>query len=79
MTGDFIEGSTATGVLVSVLNEKGPQHHMVTKESDRSEIESVISGVAGGQYTVSVFVVDEDGLPFHRAATKPRRVSVDDG
>ena len=79
VTGDFIQGSTATGVLVIIVNDSDIEHHLISKGSNENEVEGIISGLAGGQYTVSVFVVGKDGLPFERAATKPRSVSVENG
>ena len=79
VTGDFLEGSTATGVLVTLVNEGDVQHHLSTRGSNENEVESVIAGLAAGQYTVSVFVVDMDGIPLERTATKPRQVTVEGG
>ena len=81
VTGDFIQETTATGVLVTVVNGNATdtQHHFISKDINVNGIEGVISGLAGGQYTVSVFVVSEDGLPFKRAAAKPRKTSVENG
>ena len=80
MTGDFIEESTASGVLVTTVNESDHiQHHLITRDGNEREVESDLSGFASGQYTVSVFVVDKDGLPHIRAASRPRRVSVENG
>ena len=80
VTSDFIEGSTAPGILVAVVNSTANvQHHLISREDSVNGIDSVISGLPGGQYTVSVFVVGENGLPFERAAAKLRRISVKNG
>lgn len=80
VTGDFIEGSTATGVLVALVNgTANVQHHRISRDHSVNGIDGVISGLPGGQYTVSIFVVDEGGNPFRRAAAKPRRISVKNG
>ena len=80
VTGDFIEGSIATGALVAVVNSTANvQYHLISREDSRNGIDGVISGLPGGQYTVSIFVVDEGGIPFRRAAAKPRRISVKNG
>ena len=78
VTGEFIQESMATGVLVAVVNATYSEHHLISRDHGNG-IDGVISGLSGSQYTVSVFVVREDGLPFHRAATKPRRTSVRNG
>ena len=79
VTGEFIQESMATGVLVAVINATYSEHHLISRDDSRNGIDGVISELPGGQYTVSVFVVSEDGLPFHRVATKPRRTSVRNG
>ena len=78
VTGEFIQGSRATGILITAISETGLEHHLISRDSG-NWIDGVISGLPGGQYTVSVFVVSEDGLPFERAATKPRRITVENG
>ena len=36
-----------------------------------------VPGLAGGEYGISVFVVEENGLPFERVATSPKLVAVE--
>ena len=79
VTGDFLEGSAATGVLVTIVNESDVLHRLSTKGNNENEVEMTISGLAAGQYTVSVFVLGTHGIPLKRAATKPRQVSVESG
>ncbi len=79
VTGEFIQGSSATGVLVTVVSATDSEHHLISRDDNGNGIDGVISGLPGGWYTASVFVAGEDGLPFQRAATKPRRVSVKNG
>ena len=79
VTGEFIQGSSATGVLVTIVNATNLEHHLISRDDSGNGIDSVISGFPGGQYTVSVFVISKDGLPFERAATKPRRITVENG
>ena len=38
--------------------------------------DTVIEDLAGGDYGVSVFVIEENGLPFERVVTRPKVVSV---
>lgn len=79
VTGDFIQGSIAAGALVTVVNgTANVQHHLIPRIDGVNGIDHVIP-VPGGQYTVSVFVVGEDSLPFERAAAKPRRAFVENG
>ena len=69
----------ATGVLVTIVNATYLEHHLISRDDSGNGIDGVISGLPGGQYTVSVFVVGEDDLPFERVATKPRRITVENG
>ena len=80
VTGDFIKESVASGVLVAIVNESDHvKHHMIRRDGNKSEIDRNLSGLASGQYTVSVFIVDENDLPLGRAASRPRYVSVENG
>ena len=77
VTGDFIDDSTATGVLITVVNKTNTLLHTITKKSGQNDVGGAIVGLTRGQYTVSVFVVDSDGVPFSRVAIKPRKVFVE--
>ena len=76
VTGDLVDGSTADGVLVVVSNGSNSHYHVISSERDRPQVEDNISGLFHGQYSVSLFVVEKDGLPFTRVATRPRVVTV---
>ena len=78
VTGDFIEGSTAIGYMTVTLSSSELHYHMVPRVGKQHVIESVLSGFAGGQYSISLFVIGENGLPFERVATTPRVTSVND-
>ena len=70
VTGDFIDGSTATGLLIIIysLTNDSNVHYIVGGHN---------SGLAGGEYSISVFVVEENGLPFERVATSPKLIVVE--
>ena len=74
VTGTYVEGSPSTGVLVIVSGESrsDTRYHMSSRDSHAV----TIPGLAGGEYTVSVFVVEENGLPFERTAIIPQHLSV---
>ena len=60
-----------------VSGDSDSYYHIATR--DGSDIqEATITGIAGGEYSVSVFVVEENGLPFERAATVPSPLSVEE-
>ena len=76
VTGDLIEGSTATGVLIIVYsqsNDSNIHYKSSEREGQRTDLEVNFVGLTGNQYGVSVFV-SEDGLLFSRAAISPQVV-----
>ena len=77
MTGSFTDDSTATGVLVIVIGDSEVIYHKASRDGTDKIKETLITGLAGGEYSISVFVVEENGLPFERVATSPKLVAVD--
>ena len=77
MNGTFTDDSTATGVLVIVSSDSEVIYHKATREGSDKIKEVVISGLVGGEYSISVFVVEDNGLPFERVATLPQLVAVE--
>ena len=82
MTGDFIDGSTATGLLIIIysLTNDSDVNYITTGGSTSQQPRNVhvsVPGLAGGEYSISVFVVEENGLPFERVATSPKLVAVE--
>ena len=76
MTGEFIERSTATGVLIAVLTTSEIHFHLLSRDSWELELDGTITNLEGGQHIVSIFVLEESRLPFSRVATVPQSVSV---
>ena len=64
ITGDFIEGSTATGVLLIVYslvtNESDIHYHAITKQTEQSNISMNVTGLIGTEYGVSVFALENE-------------------
>ena len=81
VTGDFIDGSTAIGVLaVIVYNEPEIIYLLVERRSNIIlHFDDTIQGVVGGEHSISFFVVEESGLPFSRTASMPKTVVVENG
>ena len=77
MTGDFISGSSAIGILAIIYSNDSNIHYQFISRSESPM--TFVSGLPNGQYEVSVFVVEENGLPFRRSATVPRNVSLLEG
>ena len=79
MTGDFINGSIATGVLAVIVAESEIFYHLVERGSNEQQFADTIQGVVGGEHSISFFVVEESGLPFSRTASMPTVVAVENG
>ncbi len=79
--GNFIDGSTATGVLLivySLTNESDIHYHVINKLNEQNNnININVTGltVADIEYGVSVFAM-ENGLPFPRVVTLPTNITV---
>ena len=56
-------------LILLIMNQTFSSHNDDTRLKDLPD----------DQYNVSVFVVEESGLPFNRSATRPRNVSVLEG
>ena len=81
VTGDFINGSSSTSVLVIVYslttdNHNGVYYTISSLFTEGETLVTNIGGLASGPYNVSVFVLEENGLPFNRSASTPRSVLV---
>ena len=78
MTGDFIPGSLAIGILIVVYSANNDsdtiKYHFIHRSNIRRTI--TMTNLPSGQYKVSVFVVEGNGLPFKRSATTPRNLSL---
>ena len=71
VTGEFIEGSTATGVLVIVYSQSNDSDtHYKSCKRDGQNTEITVDGLTGGHYGVSVFVL-ENGLPSQLVFVSP--------
>ena len=74
VTGDFIPGSSAIGILIVVYSaDNRINYHFIHRFSIRM---SFLTDLPRGQYKVSVFVMEGNGLPFTRSATTSRNVSL---
>ena len=81
VTGDFLSGSSATSVLIIIYSTDNRSDVYYTISSLSTEGETLvtnISGLASGLYNISVFVLEENGLPFNRSASTPRNVLVEE-
>ena len=81
VVGDFISGSLAIGILVIVYspNNGTTIQYWFIPRSATSIPMTVVSGLPGGHFTATVFVVEDNGLPFSRSAMAPINISVCEG
>ena len=79
VTGDFVDGSTATGVLLviySLDNDSDVYYNIIDKEADGNiRMDIMLTDLTGSQHRVSVFAL-ENGLPFPRVVTLPKNATV---
>ena len=81
ITGDFIRGSSAIGVLAIIISldtEANVTYSFRPRESTTALRDEGVS-LPGGHYSVSLFVVEEVGDVFYRTASSPIGLSVDNG
>ena len=81
LTGDFISGSSALGTLVIVYspNNNSNTYYRFISRSDFTMPMTTVNGLRSGHFKATVFVIEDNGLPFDKSATKPRNVSVCEG
>ena len=80
VTGDIINGSMSRGMLViaySLSDETNTYYNLTTFLPDQVRVNTILMGLRSGQYQVSLFVIEESGLPFSRAAATPRALQVE--
>ena len=81
VTSELINGSTATGALIiiySLTNDSDVHYVIITADPERTvAIDASVSvGLNGGEYGVSIFALENGGLPFIRVAALPKTVQV---
>ena len=75
--GGTIDGSTMIGLLIiiySVSEDSDVYYNYVPHDNKQQGVFAVVTELPGGQYEVSVYVMEESGLPFQRAAVTPKSV-----
>ena len=74
VTGDFIDGSTATGLLILIYSLTDDSDTYYIYKNYEQNVVASVTGLTGSHYGVSVFVVEKNGLPFSRVAAIPSLV-----
>ena len=76
VNGNFTNDSTVTGILIVVIGHSDVYYSKATRDGDSVQYR-IITGLPGGSYNISIFVMEENGLPFERVATVPKPVIVE--
>ena len=77
LTGDIIDGSTVTGVLVLVYSHSVVHYIASSRAADQGRnIDVTLDGLTDTHYGVSAFTM-ENGVPFPRVVASPSSVEVD--
>ena len=81
--GHFINGSTATGLLIliySLTNDSDVINYTaIGKDPEQDaniDVKLNVTGLIGTYYGISVFAT-ENGLPFPRVVTLPKNINID--
>ena len=77
VTGYLINGSSTIGILIIVYSISEDTHvyyNFVPHDTEQQGVYDVAMDLQDGQYEVSVYVMEESGLPFKRAAARPDSV-----
>ena len=75
VTGNWIRGSNARGVLVIVYNATNAHYHVLERKHE-DHLDANMTVLLGGEYNASVFVMQVNGELCNRAALQPIPVSV---
>lgn len=87
VSGTLVKGATAIGMVLIVytldLVNQNVYYFEVLKKStlvpNNNNITTTVMGLSAGQYGVSVFILEDGGLPFNRSASVPKSVFVQNG
>ena len=61
-------------IVYSVSDDSSVYYNILPHEGEQQGVDAVVMGLPGGQYEISVYVMEKSGLPFHRAAATPKPV-----
>ena len=78
VTGDFIKGSTATGVLLIIYSRFSNSKIRYISTNSTQNVDIRVTGLSETEYEVSTFTL-KNGLPFPRVVGLPKNISVNNG
>lgn len=80
ISGDFIEPSAAIGILAIVYtlieSDTLDYYLFIPRSLGQQRASAIFECIPSGTYNVSLFSVEESGLPFSRAATRVKTLVV---
>ena len=80
VSGVLVQGATAVGILIIVYPldrvNLNVYYFKALETTVTNTITTTVTGLSAGQYRVSIFVLENTGLPFSRSATVPKRITV---
>ena len=81
VTGNILNGSPSIGgllIVYSLTDDSNIHYNFAPSISDHDQrrVNSTIEELPNDEYKVSVFVLEENGLPFHRVAASPKFVLI---
>ena len=79
VTGDIINGSSSIGALIivySLTNDLNIYYNFAPSIPEQRKVNLNVVVMSNDEYKVSVFVLEESGLPFHRVAVLPKFVPI---
>ena len=64
-------------IVYSLTDNSSVYYNFAPHIAEQLIVDTMVSGLPVDLYKVSVFIIDERGLPFPRAAARPRAIKID--
>ena len=80
VTGDVIDTLSSIGILIivySLTDDYNSYYNYLPYPLSLSGASFTVEGLPANRYGVSIFVTEENGLPYFRAAATPRKIDVE--
>lgn len=80
VTGDVIDTLSSIGILIivySLTDDCNTYYNYFPYPLSLLGASFTVEGLPTNRYGVSIFVTEENGLPYFRAAATPRKISVE--
>ena len=73
--GDYVTGISATGALLVIYSDELTRYHLAPRGGN-GRLDTTIPSLPIGAYKLSVFTVEENGVPFGRVVETPMSIDV---